>query len=576
MKLLSAYVKNFGSYKELSFDFDSQGLALVYGPTGSGKSTLLDIAPWALFGQTAKGGKADDVRAWDADEATTAVLTIETPEGILAITRTRGKSNENDLYFTEAGSEDTQIRGKDLTDTQKLLNKRLRMDFDGFAAASYSCDASPAQTFFIAPAKARRQLFEKITDLSLPAKLLEGAQNAKKLSKKDMQALNDEHGRASGRLDSIREYMSRAEKDSSRWEEVQADKIIKLLAFRDNFDKEKAGKIESLRTKYDIFERNKKEKLEKLSEKLEAARRDVISSHELDAHIAAIESCRKLLMSPKKLCEHCGAAKDSEDRERLTNSINYKEKILRDNELNLEKIKALQERHDDAAKERNQFEELLHDAKNLENHYEDQLAAEQDKENPYSAQFYKLKADYDLTSKKVSDIKSKVYEVDKRLNALDHIQDLSADLRAKLLQSSVSTIEHRTNAILETYFEGAFRVGFTVSSDDLDISIQKSGHECSYSQLSKGQRRLLTLAFSVALMEASANNLGLHFDCLMLDEPTDSMDVELKQAAYQLFEELASKHGTVLVIEHSRELQTMFSKKFAASLVGDHSELVEE
>lgn len=574
MKLLSAYVKNFGSYKELSFDFDSQGLALVYGPTGSGKSTLLDIAPWALFGQTAKGGKADDVRAWDAEEATIAVLTVETPEGILAITRVRGKSNENDLYFTEAGEEDSEIRGKDLTDTQKLLNKRLRMDFDGFAAASYSCDASPAQTFFVAPAKARRQLFEKITDLSLPAKLLEGAQNAKKLSKKDMQALNDEHGRASGRLDSIWEYMSRAEKDSNRWEEVWSGRMAELAALRDNFDKEKASKIESLRTKYDVFERNKKEKLEKLSEKLSELESAGVKEAGYEEEI--IQAKQKLHDIKREKCSECGGPKNQAGADFQIEIVAQLERAQAAHLKRVEKYQELQAKYDDTVKERNQFEELLHDAKNLENHYEDQLAAEQDKENPYSSQFYKLKADYDLTSKKVSDLKSKVYEADKRLNALDHIQDLSADLRAKLLQSSVSTIEHRTNAILETYFEGAFRVGFTVSSDDLDISIQKSGHECSYSQLSKGQRRLLTLAFSVALMEASANNLGLHFDCLMLDEPTDGMDVELKQAAYQLFEELASKHGTVLVIEHSRELQTMFSKRFAASMVGDHSELVEE
>lgn len=36
MKLLKAEVHNFGSYKDLEFDFNDLGLALIHGATGSG------------------------------------------------------------------------------------------------------------------------------------------------------------------------------------------------------------------------------------------------------------------------------------------------------------------------------------------------------------------------------------------------------------------------------------------------------------------------------------------------------------------------------------------------------------
>jgi ABC-type lipoprotein export system ATPase subunit len=97
-------VTNFGSYKHLEFDFNSNGLTLISGPTGSGKSTLCDIVPWILFGRTSKGGAVDEVRSWDAEEATTGTLMLH---GI-SITRSR---KPNDLTIDGR-------RGKDLNDTQ--------------------------------------------------------------------------------------------------------------------------------------------------------------------------------------------------------------------------------------------------------------------------------------------------------------------------------------------------------------------------------------------------------------------------------------------------------------------------
>src|ERR1700733_2695413 len=100
MKILSASVQNFASYKKLDFEFDGQGLALVAGPTGSGKSTLCDVVPWVLFGRTSKGGTVDEVLSWPGDEITSGVITIDDRSGRpFSITRTRGsKPKDNDLF----------------------------------------------------------------------------------------------------------------------------------------------------------------------------------------------------------------------------------------------------------------------------------------------------------------------------------------------------------------------------------------------------------------------------------------------------------------------------------------------
>lgn len=563
MKLLRAVLDNFGSYAHLEFDFDNQGLALIHGPTGSGKSTLLDAAPWVLYGQTAKGGKVDDIRSWTSDGVTKGTLTVELPSGTIQVTRVRGNtSHENDLYFTEQTAPDTKIRGKDNTETQKLLNQRLCVDFEGYSAAAYACSASPSENFFIASAKSRRELFEHITDLSLPARLLEGAQGAKKPAKASISSLKTEVDRMEGRVSQVGLQMERQAKDCDSWETSHRAKIEKLKALQAGFELEKSSKIAAAQTKYDFWQADHGQTIADALIRINKIEEDD-NSQKLQENILKLEA--------ESRCDSCGGVIGSSEKKlnSLRSDLSRAERRLQEREMLIANLPAAQ-------KAPNPNLGALQAAKELINTYSEQLTEEIYAENPYDSQFEASSAEF---AKLSLEIEVKIKELkasERRFEALTHLQDLSADLRASLLRTSVQSIQERTNQILEIYFEGAFRVAFTVAGDNLEIEIRKSGYLCSYLQLSKGQRRLLTLSFTVAMMEASANNLGLHFDCIAMDEPTDGLDGDLKTAAYALFEELASKHSTVLVIDHSMELKTLFSKKFRAELVGDHSTLEAE
>src|SRR5271157_2409345 len=109
MRVISAKIENFSSYKTLEFDFTKQGLTLIQGATGSGKSTLCDVIPWGLFGITSKGGTVNDVISWPGDKVTKVTLYLEN----VTIHRSRGpKPKDNDLNFWPIDG--LMIRGKDL------------------------------------------------------------------------------------------------------------------------------------------------------------------------------------------------------------------------------------------------------------------------------------------------------------------------------------------------------------------------------------------------------------------------------------------------------------------------------
>lgn len=170
MRVISCSLTNFASYKQLDFNFTDQGLTLIQGRTGSGKSTLCDAVPWVLFGTTAKGGPVSDVISWPGDGAAKGTVYLE---GGLAITRIRGRAKDNDLYFVYENDTDTVSpqRGKDLLDTQRLINSILGINVDLYLAGAYFHEFSQTAQFFTTTAKNRRAICEQIVDLSLAQKL---------------------------------------------------------------------------------------------------------------------------------------------------------------------------------------------------------------------------------------------------------------------------------------------------------------------------------------------------------------------------------------------------------------------
>lgn len=193
VQVISCRMENFASYRELDFTFDNQGLCLIQGATGSGKSTLCDAIPWILFGRTAKDGAVDEVLSWNAEGLTTGSVYVSLPDGRgLNVTRTRGEK-QNDLYYCFQGAHvRDQFRGRDLNDTQKLINNLLGMDHNLYLSASYFHEFSPTAQFFQTTAKNRRVLCEQLVDLSLAKKLQPRlAEQIKELNTKNQSHSND-------------------------------------------------------------------------------------------------------------------------------------------------------------------------------------------------------------------------------------------------------------------------------------------------------------------------------------------------------------------------------------------------
>lgn len=319
MKIISCHLQNFASYKELDFTFDSQGLALVQGPTGAGKSTLCDAIPWVLFGRTAKDGAVDEVRSWGTDGGTSGQINIRTDEGNLRIVRIRGKS-ANDLYFDMntipyAGKQ----RGKDLNDTQKLINQKLGMDFALYSSGAYFSEFSQTAQFFQTTAKNRRVICEQLVDLSLAKSL----QTELSLSRKELNKIH-------------------AELTANIWSITGSLKHLRNSIYQDRAN---------------TFEADKVRTIEDLSTRIHTARSFTTNSNKLLKKIEQLNTLRKDLLK-LGTCKECGAPTHNEKLVSIKQEINELQLNLLKNEQNIKTIADLENRLVKVSETENNFMQL--------------------------------------------------------------------------------------------------------------------------------------------------------------------------------------------------------------------------
>lgn len=514
MKILSVHLENFASYDKLDFNFDDQGLTLIHGATGSGKSTLCDAIPWTLFGVTAKNGKADEVKSWHGGATSSLIITDK-----ITIFRSR---SPNDLWFIKEDSLG-KTRGKDLQDTQKMINDLLGIDADLYLAGAYFHEFSQTAQFFTTSPKNRREITEKLVDLSLPIKLTDSLKFKTKAVETELASLDSKHLILSAKARQTDTMFTTAKQDNDSWAHEISNKIAMLQSKADSFELGKAHRIADL-----------------------TAQISLLRSKDISALRTVVNSVPKTVT-----CEKCGVTNDNLERVKLDAELRDAQRLDKD------RIRLI-----------NDLEMINHS----ENVYQTQVSDLKSQANPFTKQVLDLDAQLNKQLNEIALIEhTQVNHLDDKLN-YSILQDTVSAFRSELVRNTIEDLERLTVAHLRDYFDGEISVNFAITDNEkLDVTLFKDGNECSFTQLSKGQRQMLKLCFGAAVMECISNHHGIDFNQLFFDEALDGLDDSNKMKAIKLLETFAIKHGAAYIVEHSETVKALVDNKYFVELIDGRS-----
>ena len=141
MKFLELEIQNFMSIEHTKTHLNDRGLVLVqgnntdstaFGSNGAGKSSIFsESIVWALFGETIRGYKGDDVIHRDKKKDAYVRLSILDDNGdVYRVERYRKhKEYKNSVLLLKNGE---NITGKSDTETTKMIENFLQIDFLSF------------------------------------------------------------------------------------------------------------------------------------------------------------------------------------------------------------------------------------------------------------------------------------------------------------------------------------------------------------------------------------------------------------------------------------------------------------
>ncbi len=168
-------LQNFLSYGEAApvLDFEAFSVACISGGNGQGKSSLLEAITWALWGQARKGASATKPDADLIRKGTQRMLVEFTFDHEGERYRVRRAYNVSGSGKTSRPELELLVRdeatyrpltGPSVSETQKTLDRLLRLDFDTFVNASFLIQGR-SDEFTRKKATERKEVLARILDL---------------------------------------------------------------------------------------------------------------------------------------------------------------------------------------------------------------------------------------------------------------------------------------------------------------------------------------------------------------------------------------------------------------------------
>lgn len=575
-------VSNFGPFEAFELGIASRGLVLIQGDNqdttsatsnGAGKSHIFKAVTWALFGDTAEGDKHDKVIRHGAKLAKVSVDWTD-EAGQWTVERSKGRATAATLLLEHNG---VDVSAPTIAATQAEIVKRLGLDFQTWLNTVLYAQSDLVRFADPATSDADRKLILKRI---LRLEVLDKAAAAAKKRLDKLQANVDELERerigVQAGLDAIpdvavlRKTVEDAEEEQTGYQKI-ADKLPRLNKVADQIS--------------EVISESNKRRAEVKAIEAEAATAGEAKATALTEMRTAKQKMSELeeefALFDEGKCPTCGTKA----------TVPHIKKHLAELEARLRAAAAAeteaQARADQAAK-------LQTEARTRALALSEEISAEV---GEWQGKLSKVRQEIALAQaaipaagsakRRAEQAKQQLAEVEEREENLQAIlSDLNEELERRgedrrhlefwakgfgnsglpsyLMDAVVPELTERANHYLKTLSDGDIRVAFDTQSklksgearEKLAINWEIEG--VPEATPSGGQRKKISIAVDLALMDLVAARERASIDLLMMDEVLDGLDATGKSRIMDLLAELRQKRSTILVVSHDSGISELF------------------
>ena len=210
------------------------------------------------------------------------------------------------------------------------------------------------------------------------------------------------------------------------------------------------------------------------------------------------------------------------------------------------------------------------EAKAMEkNVYIDQIKAERERQNPHLPLIEGAAKRMGETNTELKELREKVKLLEEGIEIAKWWKDaIHIYIKSYLTDAFIEQLNTLASEILTQKFDGslllymsATKLDRKTTKEKINTVIYNNGEECSYHSLSGGERCRICFALNIAVSQLTGINLGI----LMIDEVINGLDAAGKSQMMGILKELEAKYGTVFVIDHATEFQSLFTNTIQVS-----------
>ncbi|MMZ43649.1 putative DNA double-strand break repair Rad50 ATPase [compost metagenome] len=624
LSLSDLEVTNFMSIKESRANLRNRGLVLVVGDNqdddtfesnGAGKSSFFsESIVWALYGQTIRGVKADEVinRVVGKGTRVRTELVDDLTGDVYEIIRHRKHPQHGNHVLVLRNGEN--ITGKSDTDTNQIIEELVGMDYMTFTN-SIMFGQGVTKLFASATDSEQKKILEQMLQIDVFRVAQELAKAKESQLSSEILTLDSSIEKTLSLKASLEKQVEELQTKEEELGEKVALRIKELDKELDSYYKE----LESLPLKDELVEEEEqckalltsttlkldkyKEAEENLSELLSLQKSAQREIKRLESIIKEDEErlygLSKGLGIPET-CEVCGQPLPLDDTSHLQGHL---EKAIKENRsrLNLEQedlnefasliSKANKQMENKKAIETSIQEvklvlaEIRRDIKELETNrsrLETNIRKTKDlikEQSDLLDTTYSGVIEDNLTKIREASDQMEQLRRDKEVKASEHDKYKfwvnsfgNQGIKSVMLDSVTPFLNERCNYYLTKLAGNSIEVTFSTQQkiksgvnkgqmkDKFEVVVDNKNGDANYRGNSGGEKRRVDIAINMALQDLVLSRTNKKFDLIVYDECFEGLDSVGCENVIQLLNEKAKQCGTVLVITHNDNLKQLFSK----------------